>query len=140
MRHVLISLSFLCAAAVNADSAIECKVSGGSEQALAIAPKNFEVNEAGSISLYVGKEEKVSLEVGSREAFYYASQDVTIKLASMKKLLSEGTAEIRGTEKYIVKGCKNKESTSATHNFSYKKGDQTKSAGVVLYDCSCHLD
>ena len=130
---------------VHAESAIECEALGGSEQALSIAPKKIEVSEAGSVSLYTqgftGKmEERMTIDIDSEEGFYYGTQGIKIRLSSKKRLLSEGSVEIQGSEEFAVKGCKNQESTTAIYNFTYKKGSQPKSVGLVTYKCECSID
>ena len=144
---ILIAATSICCLIANAESSIECTISGGAESVLSIAPKYFQVSEAGAVSLYVGSsndksEEKVSIEVNSDsgEGLYYGSDDITFGVAESKKVLTEGSSLVRGQEKYVVKGCANEESTTATYSFNYKKGNQEKSAGIATYSCQCALD
>lgn len=123
-----------------AESGIDCKISGGAEQALSVAPKEFHIGEAGEVMLYADGEMKMSLEVGDYDSIYYGNQAIKVGLAARKKLASNPQTEISGIETFSIKGCDDADETTAEYSFSYKKNGVKVSTGTALYSCSCSLD
>lgn len=140
MNIKIIIMSLVLSNHVFADSSIECKILGGSEQALTVAPKEFSLSESGDLSLFVGKEERLSIEVGKHDTDYYPTQDIRIRVGAKKSLLSAGSSFVQGIEIFTVQGCANEETTSATYVFEYKQSKKTRTVGSALYTCTCALD
>ena len=123
-----------------ADSSINCKLEGGSEQILSMAPKTFDVNESDSLTLRVNEKMLMEIEVGSGDSIYYGSQDLSISTAASRVLISEGNSPVNGLDIIKIKGCQSGETTTATYSFGYRKNKMTVSAGLATYNCECSLD
>jgi hypothetical protein len=140
MKHIIIAGSLiLCSHAALAESTISCKVQGGSEQGLALAPATLVVGEAGLLSLSVNGKKIVKIEIGNSENLFYGSSGMKISLPATKTLVGH-SIPVSGEEHIVVKGCEADYTGTASYDFSYEINKKTVSAGMATYKCVCSMD